>query len=168
MLSNLMLSLEANAAQVFVLFAAPLCIVAAYNDLSRMKLPNWLVLSLAGVYVLLGPFVLEVDAYLWGFARGAVMYFIGMFAFMYMGVGAGDGKFAAAMALFIPRVDAPIALFLFAAFILAAFVTHRACKFTPLIRRLTPTWASWEHKKFPMGLALSGTLITYLSLAAFS
>jgi prepilin peptidase CpaA len=38
--------------------------------------------------------------------------------------------------------------------------------YSPL-RRLAPDWQSWHTgKKFPMGLALGGTLAIYLSLGA--
>ena len=44
----------------------------------------------------------------------------------------------------------------------AAFVAHRIAKHTPL-RRLAPEWHSWDSgARFPMGLALGGTLAIYL------
>ena len=163
-----MITLSSSAAAVFLLPVALVCLLAAYSDLSRMKLPNGVVLLMVAVYVVLGPFVLSFDQYLWGFSHGVVMYFIGMFAYAYMGVGAGDGKFAAAMALFMPAVDWIAAVILFAAFLLGAFACHRIARAIPAIRAATPNWTSWTHKKFPVGLALSGTMIAYLGLAAFA
>lgn len=162
-----MFALHASAALWFLPFALPLSFLAAFNDLARMKLPNAIVLALVASYVLIGPFALTRDAYLWGFSHGVVMYFVGMFAFMFMGVGAGDGKFAAAMALFIPVADASVVLALFAAFLLGAFATHRLFRAIPAVRRRTEGWVSWGHKKFPVGLALAGTFISYLALAAW-
>jgi prepilin peptidase CpaA len=162
-----MLTLDATAAMWILPFAVPLCFLAAYNDLARMKLPNAIVLALIAVYVLIGPFIYDFDTYLWGFVRGLVMYFVGMFAFMYMGVGAGDGKFAAAMAMFIPYADARLVLVIFCGFLLAAFAAHRAAKAMPFVRKATPNWTSWENKKFPAGLPITGTFIAYLSLAAW-
>ena len=53
-----------------------------------------------------------------------------------------------------------------AANLLAAFVTHRLVKYTPL-RRIAPGWKSWDMGwKFPMGLSLAGTLAIYLGLGA--
>ena len=86
-----------------------------------MKLPNPVVLALGLVFVIIGPFVLPFEQYLWGFSHAFVMYFVGMFAFAYLGIGAGDGKFAAAMSMFVPLVDATLILSLFAAFLLGAF-----------------------------------------------
>lgn len=163
-----MITLSSSAAAVFLLPVALLCVLAAYSDLSRMKLPNGVVLLLVGIYIVTGPFALSFEQYLWGFSHGVVMYFVGMFAYAYMGVGAGDGKFAAAMSLFIPAIDFAPVLMLFAAFILGAFACHRLARAIPAVRKATPNWASWTHKKFPMGLALSGTMVGYLALAAFA
>ena len=160
-------ALPALAAQWFLAPATVICLLAAFNDLKRMKLPNPVVLALVAVYVVMGPFVLPMEQYLWGFAHGAVMYVVGMFAFAFLGVGAGDGKFAAAMSLFIPLADAGVVLTLFAAMVIVAFITHRLARAIGTIRRATPDWTSWEHKKFPLGLALAPTLILYLAIVSF-
>ncbi|WP_460274148.1 A24 family peptidase [Celeribacter sp. ULVN23_4] len=162
-----MLTLPSQAALWFLLPVALVSFIAAFNDLKRMKLPNPVVLTLVAIYVVMGPFLLPFDQYLWGFLHGAVMYVVGMFAFAYLGVGAGDGKFAAAMSLFIPLADAGPVLTLFAAFLIGAFLTHRALRALPAVRRATPDWVSWEHRKFPMGLALAGTMVSYLALAIY-
>ncbi|MBU2889024.1 A24 family peptidase [Celeribacter halophilus] len=162
-----MISLPAHAALWFLLPVTVVSFIAAFNDLKRMKLPNMVVLTLAAIYVVMGPFLLPFEQYLWGFAHAAVMYVVALFAYAYLGVGAGDGKFAAAMSMFIPFADLGTVLTLFAAFLLGAFIAHRGARAVPAIRRATPDWISWEHKKFPMGLALSGTMVCYLALAAF-
>ncbi|SFJ72112.1 A24 family peptidase [Celeribacter neptunius] len=161
-----MLALPAQAAIWFLGPVALVSFLAAFNDLKRMKLPNPVVLLLAAIYLVMGPFLLPFAQYLWGFAHAFVMYFVGMFAFAYLGVGAGDGKFAAAMSMFIPFADLGAVLTLFSAFLLGAFLAHRALRALPLIRRATPDWISWEARKFPMGLALAGTMVSYLGLAA--
>ena len=76
---------------------------------------------------------------------------------------AGDAKFAAAMAPFFMVADVRYALGLFAACLLAAFAIHRIARRIPALKPLTTTWVSWTNKDFPMGLALSGTLIFYLA-----
>ncbi|WP_439104951.1 A24 family peptidase [Celeribacter marinus] len=163
-----MLTLSTGAALWFLVATAPVAFVSAFNDLKRMKLPNALVLVLVAIYVISGPFVLSFDQYLWGFAHGVIMYGVGMFLFMFAGVGAGDGKFAAAMSMFIPLADAMPVLMIFCAFLLGAFTAHRILRAVPAIRRATPDWVSWGHNKFPMGLALAGTLITYFAIATVS
>lgn len=161
-----MIGLDASAAWWFLPFALPICLFAAYSDLSRMRLPNVMVLALVAVYVVIGFVALPLDQYLWGYVHLALMYVVGIVAFAYLGVGAGDGKFAAAMSMFIPVVDLTIVLTLFCVFLLVAFATHRTFRAIPAVRRMTPDWASWSHAKFPMGLALSGTFIAYLGIAA--
>ena len=81
-------------------------------------------------------------------------------------VGAGDAKFAAAMAPFFITADVRLLLGLFAACLLGAFFAHRLARAVPAVRRATAEWASWTARKFPMGLALSGTLIFFPVLAA--
>jgi prepilin peptidase CpaA len=49
--------------------------------------------------------------------------------------------------------------------LIAAFITHRLARRIPAIRSALPGWESWTRKDFPMGLALSGTLIGYFALA---
>lgn len=160
-----MLVLDASAALVFLIVTAPVAFIAAFNDLKHMKLPNVVVLALVAIYVVTGPFVLSMEQYLWGFVHGVAIYIVGMFLFFFAGVGAGDGKFAAAMSMFIPLADAGAVLMLFAAFLLGAFAAHRATRAIPAIRRATPDWKSWTHAKFPMGLALTGTMSAYFALA---
>lgn len=162
-----MLVLDQTAAMWIFLLTSPLCLLAAFNDLSRMKLPNAIVLGVVALYVVIGPFVFDLPTYLWGFTHGVCMYLFGIFAYAFMGVGAGDGKFAAAMAMFIPTADARFVVPLFCAYLLGAFVTHRAFRALPFVRRATQGWVSWDHKKFPMGLALAGTFVTYFGFAAF-
>ncbi|WP_417248223.1 A24 family peptidase [Celeribacter sp.] len=162
-----MLTLGSGAALVFLIVTTPIAFIAAFNDLKRMKLPNAVVLTLAAAYVVVAPFVLPFEQYLWGFTHGVALYVVGIFLFLFAGVGAGDGKFAAAMAMFIPLADAGAVLMLFAAFLLGAFAAHRAMRAIPALRRATPDWVSWGHAKFPMGLALTGTMVSYFALAAF-
>ena len=49
----------------------------------------------------------------------------------------------------------------------AAFVAHRLAKLSPL-RRLAPEWKSWDSgARFPMGLALGGSLAIYLVMGVY-
>ena len=54
-----------------------------------------------------------------------------------------------------------------AANLLAAVITHRAVRASPL-RQLAPGWESWSRGwDFPMGLSLGATLIAYLGIGIF-
>ena len=131
-----------------------------------MKIPNKAVMALFFVYLIIGPIALPLDVWLWNWLHLVVILAIGFVMNMVGSLGAGDAKFAAAAAPFVLLQDAGALLFLFAAIVLAAFVTHRSAKHIPAIRNRVPHWASWTNKKFPLGFPLGGTLMFYLILSA--
>lgn len=145
----------------------PLCFIVAWSDMRAMRIPNWSVLVLVGVYVVIGPFTLAFDQYLWGFASLVIVLLIGFLMNMVGMIGAGDAKFAAAAAPFICLGDLRFFVLLFAANVLAAFLTHRGSLRLGL-SKLAPGWDSWERTwEFPMGLSLGGTLALYMTASAF-
>ncbi len=149
----------------FLLPVLPVCLWVAWSDLKFMKIPNKAVLTLAAIYLLTGPIALPLDLYLWGWALGAGVLVVGFVVSSLNLVGAGDSKFAAAMAPFFAGGDARVVLGLFAGCLLAAFATHRLFRAIPAFRSATATWESWTNKDFPMGLALTGTLAFYFFIA---
>lgn len=152
------------SALVLAIPAIPLSFFTCWSDLRGMRIPNGTVLLLAGAFVILAPFVMPFDTYLWRLLQLVVMLLLGIVANGAGLVGAGDAKFAAAAAPYVALGDLRLLLALFAANVLAAFATHRLAKHTPL-RRLAPDWESWTRgRDFPMGLALGGTLSIYLVL----
>jgi prepilin peptidase CpaA len=106
-----------------------------------------------------------MDAYAWRLITGLGVLVAGFLLNMARLVGAGDAKYAAAMAPYIAPADGALAAFLFAAILLGAFAAHRAMRAVPAIRRLAPDWQSWTDRRFPMGLALGPGLAIYLVLA---
>lgn len=162
-------NIPATDPQLFLWFL-PLTIAIAiwvsWSDMKFMKIPNKAVMTLAGVWFILGWPVVGLTVWLWGLALLAIVLVIGFLMSTAGMVGAGDAKFAAAMAPFFTGCDLRLLFALFAACLLGAFAVHRIARAIPDIRRATADWASWTHKKFPMGLALSGTLIFYPVVAA--
>ena len=155
------------AAMWFLPFVAPICFYVAWSDMRAMRIPNHSVVALTLVFVVVGLVALPFDAYLWRYLHLVVVLLIGMVMNAGGLVGAGDAKFAAAAAPFVAIGDLPRLAVVFAATLLAAWVTHRLAKHSPL-RKLVPDWESWEKKKdFPMGLALGGALFIYLVLGVF-
>jgi len=150
----------------FLPFLAPLCLWVMWSDLSAMRIPNPAVLAMAAVFVAIGPIALPLAEYPWRLATMAAVLAAMFLANMAGLMGAGDSKFIAAAAPFIDPGDiAPLCL-IFAACLLAAFVSHRIAKHSAL-RRLAPGWTSWDRgRKFPMGFALGGALTIYLALGA--
>lgn len=144
-----------------------ICLWVAWSDMKFMKIPNKAVVALLLVYILAGGIwtlfgLMAWQDVLWGLALGVIVLVIGFIATALGAVGAGDSKFAAAMAPFFIGGQLTFVLALFAACLLGAFFTHRMIKWTPPLRRRFATWESWEHKDFPMGLALTSTMILYL------
>lgn len=146
----------------------PIAIWAAYSDLSRMKIPNKSVLALMVVFLVVGALALpfpEFGARLLHFVAILVLGFVASAMGL---VGAGDAKFAAAMAPFFALQDLSMSLFLLAGCVIFGYVSHRIARAIPAIRNATPTWQSWvETKQFPMGYPLALTLVAYLALRAF-
>jgi len=161
-----MMALSAQAALWFLPAVIPVSVWAAWSDMRSMRIPNLSVLALLGVYLVIGPMALPVEIWLWGWTHFAAVLVIGFLLSVAGLIGAGDAKFAAAMAPFVALGDLRLFLPLFAAVLIAAFVTHRAARAVPALRGLTPDWASWQRREFPMGLALGGVLVIYLALAA--
>jgi len=162
------MTIIASSALWFLPFAIPISIWAALSDMKTMKIPNRAVLALFGVFVVVGLIALPFDQYLWRFSHLAVILLIGFILSTLGLIGAGDAKFAAAMAPFVALGDGVMMGYLFSACVIAAFITHRLFQRSKTIRKLTPDWKSWDNKDFPMGFALGGMLILYLVLGAIN
>lgn len=158
------MALAPAAALWLFLAAAPVALWVAWSDMRSMRIPNRAVVALVAVYALVGLAVLPLSDWAWGWTHLVVVLAVGFLLNMAGLIGAGDAKFAAAMAPFVPFADAGLFMLLFASVVIAAFVVHRGARATPAIRRATPDWASWTARDFPMGLALGGGLLCYLSL----
>ena len=161
-----MLALPASAALWFLPVAVPIALWVAWSDMRAMRIPNLAVMALLAGYAVVGLFVLPLEVWAWGWAHFAIVLVAGFVLNIAGLIGAGDAKFAAAMAPFVAAADVLTMLPLFAAVLLAAFVTHRAARAVPAVRGLTPNWESWQRRDFPMGLALAGALVLYLGIAA--
>lgn len=159
-----MLALPASAALWF-LPAVPVALWVAWSDMAAMRIPNAAVLALMAIFAVLGLAALPLGVWAWGWAQFALVLVVGFALNMARALGAGDAKFAAAMAPFVAPADAALFLVMFALVLLAAFATHRGVRAVPALRGLTPGWESWRRRDFPMGLALGGVLILYLGLA---
>lgn len=154
------------AALILLIPALPVAIWVAWSDMKFMRIPNTAVIALTLGFLVFGPLALPLADWGWRWMHLAVILAIGFVASAAGTMGAGDAKFAAAMAPYVALADLRPFLALFAATMLAAFAAHRLLRATPAFRRATPDWASWTHPKFPMGLALAGALVLYLAASA--
>jgi prepilin peptidase CpaA len=156
--------ISAQTAIWFIPFAVPIGVWVAWNDMAFMKIPNQAVIALFVVFAVVGLAAMPFEDYLWRYVQCAGVLALGFVLNIVRAVGAGDAKFAAAMAPLIDPGDLRLVLVLFAAVLIAAFATHRAARAVPAVRTAFPTWESWSRRDFPMGLALGATLIFYLLL----
>ncbi len=156
-------------ALAFLPFTLCIGIWVAWSDMRSMKIPNMAVLSLIAVYVVVGILVLPFRIWLLGLGVGVATLVVLFIANAVGLMGAGDSKFGAAMAPFFVMADTMpeirLVMGLMAGCLLGAFAAHRLMRLIPAVRRATPDWQSWTHKKFPMGLALTGMLNFYLLTA---
>lgn len=159
------LSLTFTQALWFLPLALPICVWVGLSDLRQMKIPNVAVLALTALFLVAGLIVLPFETYLWRLAALAIVLVAG-FVITSLGlVGAGDSKFAAAMAPFVASGDYLFFLALFSLVLIASYATFRGASRVPAVRRATPHWISWEQgKQFPMGVALAGALVIYLAI----
>lgn len=154
--------ISASAALWFLPFVLPICFWVAWSDLRYMKIPNKAVMTLFGVYLLVGLVALPFDVYTWRLLHLLVVLVVGIALNAIGALGAGDAKFAAVAAPFIAIGDLKTLLFILAATLIFGYAIHRIAKYTAL-RKLAPDWVSWTREgKYPMGLSLGGALALYL------
>jgi prepilin peptidase CpaA len=156
---------SASALLWFLPFTLPIAIWVSWSDMKFMKIPNKAVLALLAVYLVVGLLVFPLKVWGWGWALAGILLLAGFISTAAGLMGAGDAKFAAAMAPFFATADIRLVFALFAACLLGAFTSHRLARRVPAFRAAATDWESWTNKDFPMGLALSGTLIFYPLLA---
>ncbi|HFQ15880.1 MAG TPA: hypothetical protein ENK41_05935 [Rhodobacteraceae bacterium] len=162
----MMLAETARSALWFLPFAAPIALWVAWSDMARMKIPNKAVGALMLVFLAVGLVALPFDVWKWRLVHFLVILAIGFVMSSLGMLGAGDAKFAAAMAPFVAPGDISLFLYLLAPTVIAAFIIHRLVRQMDAVRRRFPDWESWERADFPMGLALGPALIFYLLAGA--
>lgn len=161
------MSITAFSALVFAPLVWPICLWVMWSDMARMRIPNKAVIALFAVFAVAGLVALPVEDYLWRYLHLVIVLLVGIVMNAAGMIGAGDAKFAAAAAPFVALGDIRLIIVLFAANLLAAVITHRAVRASPL-RQLAPGWESWSRGwDFPMGLSLGATLIAYLGIGIF-
>ena len=160
-----MMATSPFTAAIFLPFVLPVALWVAWSDMKFMRIPNRAVLALVAVFAVIGLVALPVEVWAWRWSHLAVVLAIGFIAHAVGAVGGGDAKFAAAIAPFFATEDLRFVLALFADCILAAVACHRTARSAAPVRALAADWLSWTHPGFPMGLALSGTLLLYLFAA---
>jgi prepilin peptidase CpaA len=147
---------------VFFLAALPFCVLCAAFDLTRMKIPNWVVLGLFACFLLLGPFALPLPSFGIRLLQTAIVLIIGFVLSTFFGIGGGDGKFAAAAAAFVAPGDYGVIMVSLGVMSLLAVALHRMMGRISVLQPVTRGWESYsDPSKFPFGLPLAATLVFY-------
>jgi prepilin peptidase CpaA len=149
----------------------PLMALCAWYDLKSLRIPNWLVLSVFGVFLVTGSWGLPGDIFAWRLAQGAIVLAVGFLLFLPGFVGGGDAKMAAALAPFVAVQDALGVLILYAVVTLVLLLALRlAMQFA---RHQTTGWMAVDQyarpareRVFPMGLIFAITIVVYLLAGA--
>jgi len=160
------MALSETAAIWFLPFVAPIALWVAWSDLKWMKIHNYAVIALVAVYIIIGPLALPLQDWAWGWAGLALVLVVGFVLSSVGLLGAGDAKFAAAMAPFIALADLGSFMLLLSAVIVVSFLAHRLARSSTAIVGLAPDWESWQRREFPLGLALGPALLLYLVASA--
>ena len=155
----------AAAGWLILAAAGPLALLAAFWDLRRMRIPNWLNGALALLFLPLAAVTLPPETILWRVAGAALVLAIGLAFFAIRKMGGGDVKMLAAAALYIPAEQAGMALQLLSLTLIiglgAVLMTRKA---------LSDPENSWRSlrpgARFPMGVSIGAALIAHLALAA--
>jgi prepilin peptidase CpaA len=162
----MIMALPAQTALWFLPFVAPIALWIAWSDMKWMKIHNAAVLALVAVYICVGLWALPFQAWAWGWLSLAVVLVVGFVLSSVGLMGAGDAKFAAAMAPFIALGDLSTFMLLLGSVIIVSFIAHRLARASTVIVGMAPSWESWHRREFPLGLALGPSLLFYLALAA--
>lgn len=164
--------MAAYADIALLIVAIPFCLWATWSDLRYMTIPNMLVLSMAGVFLVVGAIVLPfTDVFLWRVLGGVIVLTVGFLLFAIGGLGGGDAKFAAAMVLFVDHADILDFILILALVTLVAVTLHIIIGKLKFAAPLTQNWKSWEKqekRKFPLGFGMGSALILYLALRLFA
>ncbi len=151
-------------ALVFLVITFPFCIYATWTDLKFLKIPNIVPVSMVLMFVVVGPFVLPFGEYGLRLLYGFVALLISLVLFGLRVAPGGDLKFTTAIIPFVATNElVSFALFVSLSAFMAVF-THLVFGWLGLAPK---DWASWQdrgwRRRFPVGYALSGGLLTYLA-----
>lgn len=140
---------------------------AAATDLLTMRIPNWISVTLAAVFLLAAPLAgLSLDDMLLHLAAGALVLVVAIGIYAFGGFGGGDGKLLAAAALWI-GFDGLVTFLAFVAIaggaLAIAILFYRRI---PAVEALhIPDWAIRLHRQgsgMPYGIAIAtGALLIY-------
>lgn len=153
-------ALAAATAAMAVLMA-----LTAWFDLKALRIPNWCVLAVLGLFLVTGLWGLPLELFGWRLLQGVIVLVVGFGLYTVSGghVGGGDVKMIAALTPFIAGPDVGFVLLVFALLSLVGIVLHRTAR--AFLRERKTGWAALDQRRFfPVGLLLGGTIMIYLGV----
>ena len=169
--------LETPALWVACATMAPLMLFTAWYDIKYLKIPNWVVLTVLGIYVITGLWGLSWQGMLWGLGAGAITLFVFFLVYTAMssagliGLGAGDIKL---MSVLVPFIDAKDALHVLLVFTITSLVLAVAFLIIWGFRKKRTRYASMNQAErrmlkvvSPYGVAMAGTILYYLGMQVY-
>ena len=157
--------METNALAAATAVMAVLMVITAWFDLKALRIPNWCVLAVLGLFLVTGLWGLPLEVFAWRLAHAAIVLVLGFGLYTVAGghVGGGDIKLIAALTPFIPGPHLGFVLIVFALLSLVGLVVHRVTR--RLLRERKTGWAALDQAHFfPVGLLLGGTIMIYLGV----
>ena len=163
-------------ATIFGVLTLPVTVWVIYTDVTEMKIRNLAVLAMLGIFAVAGLFLMPLGEYGWRWAQFGIVLVIGYVCSALIGFGAGDMKYLAAVAPFVPAADgSPVAMLfvIWSVILLVLFVSARR---SAALRASAPGWI-WLNDdadgkvrklKTPFGVALAPTVSTYFFLGAIA
>ena len=155
--------METTALAVATAVMAVLMALTAWFDLKALRIPNWTVLAVLGLFLVTGLWGLPLDVFAWRLLHGVIVLFVGFGLYTVAGghVGGGDIKMIAALTPFIPGAHLGFVLIVFVVLSLVGLVVHRLVR--AVLRERKTGWAALDQRRFfPVGLLLGGTIMVYL------
>lgn len=155
--------MDTQALTVATAAMAVLMSLVGWFDLKQLRIPNWSVLAVVGLFVVTGLWGLPLEVFGWRLLQGAIVLLVGFGLYSVSGgrVGGGDMKMIAALTPFIAGKDVLFVLTVFAVLSFAGLLLHRFAR--SILRERKTGWASLDQKRFfPAGLLLGGTIMIYL------
>jgi prepilin peptidase CpaA len=157
--------METQALMAATAVMAVLMGLAAWFDLKALRIPNWCVIAVVGLFIVTGLWGLPLDVFAWRFLHGVIALVVGFGLYSISGgnVGGGDIKLIAALTPFIAGPDVGRVLLIFVVLSFTGLLIHRFAR--GLLRDRKTGWAALDQKRFfPAGLLLGGTIMIYLGV----
>ncbi len=146
---------------------APLMAAIAYIDTRDLRIPNWAVLAVLGVFLATGSWGLPVETFLWrlGYAAAVFVVSLGLYSLAQGAVGAGDLKLLVALTPFLS--GAILVDFLLVYVAVSVLGTLAFLLARRLLKGRQTGWRAFDHAMyFPAGVFIGVSLLVVLGTEA--